>query len=160
ARLWLAGVEPDWAAFHDGEPRRRVPLPTYPFERRRFWIERRTASIADLLPGRAASPPAGKLPDMADRFPPPSWKLAPPPRPSAEGRRKWLLLRDESGIGFRLAERLRTAGDEVDTVAPGEEDALRAALAKAPGRIVHLWTLGTAAEEAQTLGFHSLIALA
>ncbi|HSF41611.1 MAG TPA: amino acid adenylation domain-containing protein, partial [Thermoanaerobaculia bacterium] len=40
-RLWLAGVEIDWDAFHSGEVRRRIPLPTYPFQRRRFWIERR-----------------------------------------------------------------------------------------------------------------------
>ncbi|HKV10474.1 MAG TPA: condensation domain-containing protein, partial [Thermoanaerobaculia bacterium] len=38
-RLWLAGVDVDWPAFHAGERRRRVPLPTYPFERRRYWIE-------------------------------------------------------------------------------------------------------------------------
>ncbi|MES1241664.1 MAG: acyltransferase domain-containing protein [Acidobacteriota bacterium] len=38
-RLWTAGVEPDWSAFHTGERRRRVPLPTYPFERQRYWIE-------------------------------------------------------------------------------------------------------------------------
>jgi amino acid adenylation domain-containing protein len=38
-RLWLAGVEIDWAAYHRGDGRRRVPLPTYPFERQRYWIE-------------------------------------------------------------------------------------------------------------------------
>ncbi|MFF0370051.1 amino acid adenylation domain-containing protein [Micromonospora sp. NPDC005087] len=38
-RLWLAGVPVDWSAFHGG-PRRRVELPTYPFERQRHWIER------------------------------------------------------------------------------------------------------------------------
>ncbi len=38
-RLWLAGVEVDWPAFHAGERRRRIPLPTYPFERQRFWVE-------------------------------------------------------------------------------------------------------------------------
>ncbi|MCE0522902.1 MAG: type I polyketide synthase [Methylacidiphilales bacterium] len=37
-QLWLAGVEVDWQALH-GAPRRRVPLPTYPFERKRHWIE-------------------------------------------------------------------------------------------------------------------------
>ncbi|MCP4653922.1 MAG: non-ribosomal peptide synthetase, partial [bacterium] len=37
-RLWLAGVEVDWPALH-GEKRRRLVLPTYPFERRRCWIE-------------------------------------------------------------------------------------------------------------------------
>lgn len=39
-RLWLAGVEPDWAKVYASELRRRVPLPTYPFERQRHWVER------------------------------------------------------------------------------------------------------------------------
>jgi phthiocerol/phenolphthiocerol synthesis type-I polyketide synthase E len=38
-RLWLAGMSVDWDGFYRHERRRRVPLPTYPFERRRFWIE-------------------------------------------------------------------------------------------------------------------------
>ena len=38
-RLWLEGVEIDWNSFHAAARRRRVPLPTYPFERRRYWIE-------------------------------------------------------------------------------------------------------------------------
>jgi amino acid adenylation domain-containing protein len=37
-RLWTHGVEPDWSALRP-QPARRVPLPTYPFERKRFWIE-------------------------------------------------------------------------------------------------------------------------
>jgi polyketide synthase PksN len=39
AQLWLSGRRPDWRAFHAGERRRRVPLPTYPFERRRYWLD-------------------------------------------------------------------------------------------------------------------------
>jgi PPOX class F420-dependent enzyme/OxyR family protein len=38
-RLWLAGAPVDWAAVGGGERRRRVPLPTYPFQRERHWIE-------------------------------------------------------------------------------------------------------------------------
>jgi len=38
-QLWCAGVEPDWNAVHAPARRRRVALPTYPFERQRFWIE-------------------------------------------------------------------------------------------------------------------------
>ncbi len=38
-RLWLEGVEVDWTAFHAAARRKRVPLPTYPFERKRYWIE-------------------------------------------------------------------------------------------------------------------------
>lgn len=38
-RLWLAGLQPRWEGFYEGERRYRVPLPTYPFERRRYWID-------------------------------------------------------------------------------------------------------------------------
>jgi phthiocerol/phenolphthiocerol synthesis type-I polyketide synthase E len=38
-RLWLAGVGIDWSRFYADQPRRRVPLPPYPFERRRYWID-------------------------------------------------------------------------------------------------------------------------
>jgi acyl transferase domain-containing protein len=38
-QLWQAGVPIDWAALHGGERRRRVPLPSYPFQRRRFRID-------------------------------------------------------------------------------------------------------------------------
>jgi phthiocerol/phenolphthiocerol synthesis type-I polyketide synthase E len=38
-RAWAAGAEMDWRAVHGGEARRRVPLPTYPFERKRFWVD-------------------------------------------------------------------------------------------------------------------------
>jgi acyl transferase domain-containing protein/thioesterase domain-containing protein len=38
-QLWTKGVRPDWRALYDGERRRRVSLPTYPFERQRYWID-------------------------------------------------------------------------------------------------------------------------
>jgi len=37
-KFWLAGGKLDWAAYADA-PRRRVPLPTYPFERTRLWVD-------------------------------------------------------------------------------------------------------------------------
>jgi phthiocerol/phenolphthiocerol synthesis type-I polyketide synthase E len=37
-QLWIAGARLDWPAFYAGQQRHRVPLPTYPFERRRYWI--------------------------------------------------------------------------------------------------------------------------
>lgn len=37
-QLWLSGAEIDWSAMHTAS-RRRVPLPTYPFQRRRCWID-------------------------------------------------------------------------------------------------------------------------
>lgn len=38
-RLWQAGVEVDWSGYHANEIRRRVPLPTYPFEHKRYFVE-------------------------------------------------------------------------------------------------------------------------
>lgn len=37
--LWQAGVALDWEKFFGGQKRRRVVLPTYPFERQRYWID-------------------------------------------------------------------------------------------------------------------------
>ena len=48
-QLWLAGVEIDWQALHS-EARRRVPLPTYPFERKRHWIEAHQAAAPEPAP--------------------------------------------------------------------------------------------------------------
>lgn len=39
ARLWLEGVGVKWEEWWRGERRRRVKLPTYPFERVRCWID-------------------------------------------------------------------------------------------------------------------------
>jgi amino acid adenylation domain-containing protein len=38
-RLWTSGASVDWAKFHDGARRKRVLLPTYPFERKKYWVE-------------------------------------------------------------------------------------------------------------------------
>lgn len=38
-KLWLLGISVDWSGFYGKERRERVPLPTYPFERQRYWIE-------------------------------------------------------------------------------------------------------------------------
>ncbi|MGH7834653.1 MAG: phosphopantetheine-binding protein [Candidatus Binatia bacterium] len=37
--LWLAGKQVNWVGFSARERRQRVPLPAYPFERRRYWID-------------------------------------------------------------------------------------------------------------------------
>jgi acyl transferase domain-containing protein len=37
-RLWLSGIKTDWTGFHRHGQCCRVPLPTYPFERQRYWI--------------------------------------------------------------------------------------------------------------------------
>ncbi|WP_265445529.1 non-ribosomal peptide synthetase [Acetivibrio straminisolvens] len=38
-KLWEKGFKISWEDFHSGEKRRRIPLPTYPFERKKYWVE-------------------------------------------------------------------------------------------------------------------------
>ena len=38
-QLYVQGVEVDWAGFDRSYGRRRVRLPTYPFQRQRYWLE-------------------------------------------------------------------------------------------------------------------------
>ena len=50
--LWLYGVNIDWLAFNSHEKLRRLPLPTYPFEKKRYWIETTLVKIfSDLARG-------------------------------------------------------------------------------------------------------------
>src|SRR5262249_50906519 len=41
-RLWLTGIEPNWGGVYAGEGRQCVSLPTYPFQRKRHWMESAT----------------------------------------------------------------------------------------------------------------------
>ncbi len=53
-QLWLAGVTIDWRSFAGGERRLRAPLPTYPFERKRCWID---AKLREVTSGAAPAEP-------------------------------------------------------------------------------------------------------
>ncbi|MEU2038944.1 thioester reductase domain-containing protein [Nocardia niwae] len=59
ARQWVAGAEVDWRG--RGGPRRRIPLPGYPFERTDYWISTPPSSGFDAVVERfeAAVQPAG-----------------------------------------------------------------------------------------------------
>ncbi len=69
AELWLQGVDVNWRALHDQERRVRVPLPTYPFERERYWIDpmpaRPESTPAETPAVRAAAVDAGQVTDAA-----------------------------------------------------------------------------------------------
>lgn len=49
-RLWLAGIQIDWNTFYAHEQRYRLPLPTYPFERQRYWLGSAEASSSPSAP--------------------------------------------------------------------------------------------------------------
>jgi len=83
-RLWIAGAEPNWPAIH-GAPRTRVSLPTYPFERKRHWID---------APARAASNSAS-----ADVAPPAGSPAAPHPILTQDDR-----MMDQTPVDNRIAD--------------------------------------------------------
>lgn len=60
-QLWTQGWEPDWTTLHG--PRRRTPLPTYPFQRVRLWLdpERQEPSLVPTPPRVAAARETGSL---------------------------------------------------------------------------------------------------
>ncbi|HYG10502.1 MAG TPA: acyltransferase domain-containing protein [Pyrinomonadaceae bacterium] len=119
-KLWLAGVRPDWAGFHQTEKRQRLSLPTYHFERQRYWKEpkRQAAQTA----ARSSSPSAG---DETTNLHVPVWKrsLASPATPRTRfepPRQKYLIFTDECGLGERLAGRLKEENHSVISVRPGD----------------------------------------
>ena len=64
-RMELAGVEVDWERYHGAGSRRRVALPTYAFQRKRFWIDLQTKSRSastgsDSVEGSAYSAPSNE----------------------------------------------------------------------------------------------------
>jgi len=81
-QLWVAGATLDWTAVHHGRAgRRRVPLPTYPFERVRHWVDR---AIEPPRTNAAAPSGNGNLHDGEMRVTPPA---------TATGRREVLVDR-------------------------------------------------------------------
>jgi thioesterase domain-containing protein/NADP-dependent 3-hydroxy acid dehydrogenase YdfG len=186
-RLWLAGGSVSWAEFYAGQRRRRVPLPTYPFQRQRCWVEPKGPTEGS----PADSARLGKQADLSRWFYTPSWRQAPPPAPDNRTslRPTWLLFLDECGVGDRLAQQLEQQGQDVVRVtgdggfcrlargayqlrpdAPADYLALTQALAadgQLPGQIVHLWSVTpdghadqAGCQALQARGFYSLLHLA
>jgi acyl transferase domain-containing protein/acyl carrier protein len=184
-QLWTAGVPVDWSGF-ESDGRRRVPLPTYPFERQGYWLEPQE-------PLESAASVSGR--DLEDWFYVPSWRRSIPVEYLAQGPEaglgSWLVFRDTSGLADELARKLEarssrvltvTAGDRFERVAerrfvirPRQREdyaVLFAELARdgtALQGIAHTWPLEPAGPndeafdpqgEGQALGFFSLLFLA
>ncbi len=118
-RLWIAGAPLDAAALYADRRARRVPLPTYPFERRRYWLdpprEREATASSSAAVKKASAPEWIYLP---------CWKSAIAPRPRLEvfGERiRWLVLDDGSPLSRAVVENFRSLGHGVVEAVPGDE---------------------------------------
>jgi acyl transferase domain-containing protein len=112
-RLWLAGVEVSWRDFYAAEPRRRVALPTYPFERQRYWIE---------APGKefdTRTTPLHRNPNVDEWLFAPAWKRTLPPAGDVTTSQQWLLFLDECGLGEEIGRVLSEIPQNVVTVRKG-----------------------------------------
>ena len=121
-RLWLAGMPVNAAAYYAAEQRQRVLLPTYPFERQRYWIAPRTEPSS----ARPPAPVTGKRPDMADWGYLPIWKPLITAEPFDLDHLRiqpatWLLFADSCGVATHLADRLRTLNQHVIMVQRGTD---------------------------------------
>ncbi|MEP7012253.1 MAG: amino acid adenylation domain-containing protein [Acidobacteriota bacterium] len=151
ARLWTLGAAFEPSALWAGERRRIVDLPSYPFERQRYWIDApKDGALGFVRP--VATGGIGEKRDVAEWFSLPdlSRTLAPDvPTPAdlaASG--PWLVV---AGGGFEdlaepLAQRLEQAGAEVSIVRPEEplrlEPWVELIEERAPRRIVVLGGFG------------------
>jgi amino acid adenylation domain-containing protein len=87
-RLWQIGRKVRWAAMAEGETPRKVSLPSYPFERKRHWLEGEAERPA---------PPASRLPAAVQ------WRDAGAQLSAAPSRR---VAGDEDGAGHAGLEPL------------------------------------------------------
>jgi len=173
-KLWFYSQPVDWSVFHAEEKRRRIPLPTYPFERQRYWIDGK-----DFFPGVEMLSQKLRFyrkPDIADWFYIPSWKRSRPfsDKPwEVSGPSNWLIFMDQCGLGKHLKEQLEKKGqedqdviavvvgtefekvnDQLYTINPQEDNhyvlLLRELCAdgRIPARIVHLWNITSVINEA------------
>jgi acyl transferase domain-containing protein/thioesterase domain-containing protein/acyl carrier protein len=187
-RAWATGLAIDWDRMWEGETRRRVELPTYAFQRQRFFIEPARETAPEL-----STTELSRCPDLRDWGWRSAWQPTLTPRPARDaGASTWLVLADTAGVGARLAERLERRGHTVVTVYEGDAFAQRddraytlapergregytallrelASRGLSPSHVAHLWLL-TADESYrpgssffhrnQERGFYSLLFLA
>ncbi|BCJ96174.1 hypothetical protein acsn021_37430 [Anaerocolumna cellulosilytica] len=69
-QLWMSGVAIDWEKLYSKEKRKRVSLPTYPFERQRYWINGNPFKMTPIKGSEALV----KKQDISDWFYVPLWE--------------------------------------------------------------------------------------
>jgi acyl transferase domain-containing protein/acyl-CoA synthetase (AMP-forming)/AMP-acid ligase II/acyl carrier protein len=117
AKLHVRGGQIDWQRFDKPYPRRKLSLPTYPFQRKRYWIDKspRTQSIG--FDRQAITGSALRTDWLYELV----WQDAPLPQksPYADESGHWLIVSEPtSDQAETLAELLRTKGEKVERLAP------------------------------------------
>ncbi len=98
-QTWLAGCSIDWRGFYRNERRRRIVLPTYPFEKKRYWVDPTKLPEKNAL----AEKQDGSIPEI-DKVPPPPLLAAQDKKISAKSQKREILnklkdiMYDFSGI--------------------------------------------------------------
>lgn len=131
-RLWSEGAPVRWP--EPAGPRRRVSLPGYPFERRRFWAVRRVEARRRAEPGTELPRP---LPEW---FEFPLWDEAPlAPGVAASGR--WVVSGGAGRLADAVVRRLAADRAEVQDLtgsAPANQVSAQTRFSPDVRRIVHL----------------------
>ncbi len=110
-RLWLYGQAIDWDGFYGSEIRRRLPLPTYPFDRQHFAVKGSPHDTNNRLGSQAAA--LTKRPEAGQWLYTPSWNRSPRPldrvfpQENGDGVRRFLVFVDEPGLSVELADALQ-----------------------------------------------------
>lgn len=120
--LWSSGVAINWNNLHQGKPRRKMSLPTYPFERKRYWIENEGPQIIQERPLNRPDPEQRSIDNW---FYVPTWERTPFPEDmnleSPEGGGSWLVFTDRWGGGTGFRRKLGELGAVVQVARFGEK---------------------------------------
>ena len=130
--LWLSGLKIDWSkAIYPDKHCQRVPLPAYPFERQRYWVDAPDIRNKETTQGTGGglslvSEMMDKQSDIDKWFSVPSWKRSLPLRTLETGKlaneeRCWLVFADSYGVGSAMVKRLRREGQKVIQVDMGDD---------------------------------------
>ncbi|KFE71838.1 SDR family NAD(P)-dependent oxidoreductase [Hyalangium minutum] len=69
ASAWASGSEVDWELLHEGQPRKRLALPTYPFARERYWLDVSAQPAALPMESSTPAPEPAPLPPAPAQLP-------------------------------------------------------------------------------------------
>jgi acyl transferase domain-containing protein len=119
ARVWTAGVRVNWRGYYEAESRHRAMVPTYPFQRQRYWIDRIMTPVE-----RGADSPGARR-NIADWYYTRTWRrtrLAAGDSSTAPDRSAaapCIAFVDGSDFARSCVDRLEGGGRRVIQVMPG-----------------------------------------